>query len=369
MKAKTKFVARSILSPPTSAPRTPHDDGFGLQTRTHGDKIGPHKAGHLVDVGEDHSLGLAIEVTDGQDRMPAIMGPAAVSVLGLGNMGSALARAFIGQGHRVTVWNRSEARSRSLAGECRIAADAAAACRGADLVVACLANYHATRETLDPQEVRDALAGRTLVQLATGTPAEARRLGAWAGEAGAGYLDGKIAVTPGRIGEDLTVIFYAGSKRDFEAHQPVLKSLGGRPTYVGEDVGRASLADFAFLSFYFAGIVGILHGAAFCKAADLDLDQFFEAMPSFTAEMVARLPSFRDMISRGDYTQAQSTLKVDLAGARLLAQIAEQTGLARRFPAFLVEMFEGPVGGGLGEADTAALTEVFLKAELRPQRP
>ena len=62
----------------------------------------------------------------------------------------------------------------------------------------------------------------------------------------------------------------------------MLKSLGGRPTYVGEDVGRASLADFAFLSFYFAGIVGILHGAAFCKAADLDLDQFFGAMPSFT---------------------------------------------------------------------------------------
>jgi len=295
--------------------------------------------------------------------------PAAVSVLGLGNMGSALAQAFIGQGHRVTVWNRSEARSRGLAGRCRIAADAAEACRGADLVVACLSNYQATREALDGPELREALACRTLVQLATCTPAEARGMGSWAKEAGASYLDGKIAVTPGRIGEDLTVIFYAGSKPAFEARQPVLKSLGGRPIYLGDDVGRASLADFAFLSFYFAGILGILHGAAFCKAADLDLDQFFGAMPSFTAEMVARLPSFQDMISRGDYTQAQSTLKVDLAGARLLAQVAEQAGLAPRFPAFLVEMFEGPVGAGLGEADTAALTEVFLKAELRPQRP
>src|SRR6476661_2153291 len=100
--------------------------------------------------------------------------PAAVSVLGLGNMGSALAQAFIGQGHRVTVWNRSEARSRGLAGRCRIAADAAEACRGADLVVACLSNYQATREALDGPELREALAGRTLVQLATGTPAEAR---------------------------------------------------------------------------------------------------------------------------------------------------------------------------------------------------
>jgi 3-hydroxyisobutyrate dehydrogenase-like beta-hydroxyacid dehydrogenase len=295
--------------------------------------------------------------------------PAAVSVLGLGNMGSALARAFIAEGHRVTVWNRSEARSRGLADRCRVAVDPADACRGVDLIVACLANYQATRDTLGGHEVREALAGRTLVQLATGTPTEAQRLGAWAREAGASYLDGKIAVTPGRIGDDLTVIFYAGSKADFDTHQATLRSLGGRPTYVGDDVGRASLADFAFLSFYFAGILGILHGAAFCKAADLDLDQFFGAMPSFTAEMIARLPSFRDMISSGDFTQAQSTLKVDLAGARLLAQVAERTGLAPRFPAFLVEMFESPVGGGLGEADTAALTEVFLKAELRPQRP
>src|SRR6478609_2734592 len=43
MKAKTTFLARSILSPPTSAPRSPHDDGSGLQTRTHGGKIGPHR--------------------------------------------------------------------------------------------------------------------------------------------------------------------------------------------------------------------------------------------------------------------------------------------------------------------------------------
>lgn len=32
-----------------------------------------------------------------------------VAVLGLGQMGSALAAAFLKAGHRVTVWNRSEA--------------------------------------------------------------------------------------------------------------------------------------------------------------------------------------------------------------------------------------------------------------------
>jgi hypothetical protein len=43
MKAKKTFLGRSILSPPTSAPRSPHDDGPGLQRRTHGGKMGPHR--------------------------------------------------------------------------------------------------------------------------------------------------------------------------------------------------------------------------------------------------------------------------------------------------------------------------------------
>jgi 3-hydroxyisobutyrate dehydrogenase-like beta-hydroxyacid dehydrogenase len=303
------------------------------------------------------------------ESMAKTTAAASVSVLGLGNMGSALAEAFIAQGHRVTVWNRNPARSRGFTGRCRIAGGVAEACRDADVVVACLASYGATREVLEAPGPRSALQGRVLVQLSTGIPAEAEQLGTWAKAQGARYLDGKIAVTPGRVGAPQTVIFYAGQRDVFDAWRPVLTALGGRPTFVGETLGQACIADFAFLSFYFAGILGILYGAAFCQAADMNLSQFFEAIPSFTAEMVERAPSFRKMMTQRDYSQAQSTLKVDLAGARLLAQVAEQTGLAPRFPGFLVDILQDGVAGGLGEADTAALTELFLRAKAHPPRP
>ena len=38
-----------------------------------------------------------------------------VSVIGIGNMGSALAEALIANGHRVTVWNRTAAKCEALA--------------------------------------------------------------------------------------------------------------------------------------------------------------------------------------------------------------------------------------------------------------
>jgi len=274
-------------------------------------------------------------------------------------MGSALARAFDAAGHRVTVWNRSAGKARAFAGRCRLAAHPDEACRSGDLVVARLSSYLATWETLDAPAVREALAGRTLVQLSTGMPAEAGLLGAWANERGAAYLDGKIAVTPGRIGEDLSVIFYAGSRAAFEAWRDTLACLGGRPVFVGEDVGRSSLADFAFLSFYFAGVLGMIYGAAFCRAAGMDLEAYFGAMPSFAAEMIERAPSFRQMIEARDYAAAQSTLKVDLAGARLLAEVADGIGLSPRLPAFLLDALGAGVAAGLGQSDTAALAELF----------
>lgn len=40
--------------------------------------------------------------------------PVAVTLIGLGDMGSALARAFLANRHRVTVWNRTAAKATPL---------------------------------------------------------------------------------------------------------------------------------------------------------------------------------------------------------------------------------------------------------------
>ena len=41
----------------------------------------------------------------------------AATVIGLGQMGSTLARLLLGSGYRVTVWNRTRARAAPLVGE------------------------------------------------------------------------------------------------------------------------------------------------------------------------------------------------------------------------------------------------------------
>ena len=99
----------------------------------------------------------------------------AVSFLGLGEMGSALARAALSAGHPTTVWNRSADKATALvdAGG-RAVCTAAEAVDASDLIVVCLFDHRSVHEVLDP--LADRLAGRRLVNLTTTSPEGAREL-------------------------------------------------------------------------------------------------------------------------------------------------------------------------------------------------
>lgn len=93
-------------------------------------------------------------------------------MLGLGDMGRALAGAFLDAGRRTVVWNRTSARADApVARGADRAADAGEAVRAARLVVVCLLDPAAVREVLEP--LAEELRGRTVVDLTNGSPAQA----------------------------------------------------------------------------------------------------------------------------------------------------------------------------------------------------
>ena len=64
-----------------------------------------------------------------------------ITVVGLGAMGSALARAQLRAGHKVTVWNRDPHKAEPLAAEGAIAAASCAeAIAASPVVIVCLAS-------------------------------------------------------------------------------------------------------------------------------------------------------------------------------------------------------------------------------------
>ncbi len=276
---------------------------------------------------------------------------AAVSVLGLGNMGAALARAFTAAGHTTTGWTRSGATG-----------SPAAACEASDLVVGCVLDYDATYEVLAAPGVTAALRGKTFVQLATGDPADARGMAEWATGAGVAYLDGSIATYPARIGDEPTIVFYSGDRAAFDRHRATLAALGGRPTFVGEAVGGAAAADLAWLSFLYGTMIGLFQGAAFLEAEGVDPSVVFDAVPSFGIEIAAEATLARDLIARNDFSGDQAALSTHLAGMKGILGAAEGAGVNSEFPRLVRDLTARAVETGHGEREIAALIEILRRS-------
>ena len=65
-----------------------------------------------------------------------------VTVIGLGNMGAALASALVKSGREVTVWNRTSAKAAPLVAEgARLAPTIADAIAASDVIVICVFSY------------------------------------------------------------------------------------------------------------------------------------------------------------------------------------------------------------------------------------
>lgn len=225
-----------------------------------------------------------------------------VSVLGLGAMGSALATALLDAGRSVTVWNRTPARAKDLVARGAGAADSvAAAVLASPVVIACLLDHSSVEETLGL--AAGELRGRTLVNITTTTPNEARALASWAAEHGIDYLDGAIMAVPAMIGSRAGQIFYSGSRAAYDALLPTL-DVWATSEFHGEDAGRASLVDLAMLSGMYQMFTGFFHGASMVATMGMSASDFAARQAAFLAAMTEELAGYAKVIDGGDYSVA-----------------------------------------------------------------
>ncbi|MFI1222584.1 MULTISPECIES: NAD(P)-dependent oxidoreductase [unclassified Streptomyces] len=262
--------------------------------------------------------------------------PTPLTLLGLGAMGTALARTWLAAGHPLTVWNRGPGRSAELAAAgVRVAATAAEAVAASPLVVTCLLDDASVREALADADLTD----KDLVDLTTSTPAEARTRATWATERGARFLDGGVMAVPTMIGvpEAGGYVFYSGSRDVFDAHREAL-AVPVATRYVGSDPGFAALHDVALLSAMTAMFAGARHAAALVADAQIDQKEFgvlvadwLSAMAPATAAYAGGSPSddptSRAVAEAGDATLLRAAREQGVGTALLTASAGSMDGI------------------------------------------
>lgn len=254
------------------------------------------------------------------------MNNAAVSVIGLGEMGRALADALITAGYRTTVWNRSAAKADDLAARGAVRATTVEeAVLASPLSIVCLLDYEVVDAILRP--AAGALHGRTLVNLTNGTPDQARQTEAWAEDHGTAYLDGGIMAIPSTVATSRAFVLYSGQRAHFEAHKETLEVLGAAK-YLGADAGIAALYDLALLSAMNVMFDGFFHSVAMATShKEGNAVGFTELLVPWLSSMAQVMPAFAaDVDSDAEPVLAQG-LDVVLASVRNMAQASRDAGV------------------------------------------
>ncbi len=284
----------------------------------------------------------------------------AVTVVGLGAMGTALAEAFLASGHPTTVWNRSAGKAEPLIAKGAVLAKTPAEAITANrLVIVCLLDYRSVYDVLGANV--DPLSGRVLVNLTNGTPTQARELATWAVERGADYLDGGIMAVPPMIATPDAFVLYSGSRRAFDTYRPVLDRLG-ESHYLGDDPGMAALHDLALLSGMYGMFMGVLHAFALVGTEGVEATRFAPMLSRWLDAMGEFVSGAAEQIDKGDYTiGVVSNLAMQATAYVNLLQGAENQGLSPELLAPLGSLLDRRFAEGHGHEDITGVIELLKK--------
>ena len=288
--------------------------------------------------------------------------PGRVSVLGLGNMGAALARALLQRGHRVVVWNRTPAKAEPLlaAGATR-AGSPEEALAASPLSLMCVLDYAAANAVLASAPVAQALAGKCLVQLSSGLPEEVPEQQAAIARCGARFLAGGIMVFPSGIGRSDGAIVYAGDGDAFAEHRDTLLALGGSLRYLGPDA-RIAVGAYCSAGIFTLGTVGLfLEMAAFARHFGIPLDAFHDLARLAADVARERIRESADRLSLGKLSGDEAAVDMILAAMEGFSAVFAETGMPARMTDAFTAHLQALRATGEGSKDIAALTEALWR--------
>ncbi|MER7014696.1 NAD(P)-binding domain-containing protein [Saccharopolyspora sp. NPDC000359] len=281
-----------------------------------------------------------------------------VTVIGLGEMGSALAGAYLGAGHRTTVWNRTAARADALVARgAERAGTVREAVRASPIVVVSVQGNDVAREVLDT--AGEELAGRVVVNLTDGPSASAREVAELVAARDAWYLHGQIMTIAPGVGAPEAVVFYGGDRAAYDRYRSELELLGGRSVFVSADPGVPGLYGMAVHGTMWGLLNGFLHAAAMLSSEGITTKQFLEHADPSMAALAAFLPMIGDEVDRGEHATEFGGLKHHLPSIDDLVLESRARGLDAELPEYTQGLVDRALADGHGDDSYSRLVDYF----------
>jgi len=294
-----------------------------------------------------------------EERLPSI------GFLGLGTMGTAMARNLLKAGYDVTVWNRTTSKCDALVSEGAkrgvTPKQTAAAC---DITFAMLADPAGAVHVACGEDgaVKGLGQGKGYVDVSTVDGDTSKAIGKAVRASGAEFLEAPVSGSK-KPAEDGTLIFLtAGDKSLYDKAAPFFDVMGKSRFYLGE-VGNGAAMKLVVNMIMGSMMASFSEGLVLGKKVGLDPATIVQVVGqgAIAAPMFAmKGPS----MIKGSYPPAFA-LKHQQKDIRLALAMAEDIALPTPVAASVNELYKRAKAAGLGDQDYSAIIEAF---ELDPKR-
>lgn len=277
-----------------------------------------------------------------------------VGFIGLGKMGTPMALRLIAAGHELSVWNRSEERTKPLIREGAIAAATPAEAElGADAVITMLFDDAAHEEVLfGANGLVDALSPGTLhISCSTISVALSERLTAEHAKRGQRYVAAPVFGRPSVAEQGRLWIVVAGNESDVTKARPLLEPLSRGISIVGKEPRQAHALKLGGNFLISAMIHSLGEAFVYAESQGIAPEAFLEAVNSALFQSPFYAAYGNVMLHPPESPGA--TILLGAKDLRLLRDAAESRHVRLSLADDLAEIFKQAERSGLGNEDWA----------------
>lgn len=287
--------------------------------------------------------------------------------IGLGSMGSRIAKRLLVAGHRVSGYNRTRTKAESLIQAGMQWKDSPReVAQTADITLSMVRDSAALSSVADgPDGILAGLsAGKIYVDMSTVSPNLTRDLAGRVAAAGAQMLDAPVSGSIPAVEAGTLVIYVGGSEDALEKARPVFEALSQKIIHVGEN-GQAITTKIAINLNLPTQLISLFEGLLLAERSGIPrataLDSLLNSVAASPA-MKYRAPLILNMPEEVWFSAAM--MQKDL---RLALELGKELGVELRTVELAQEMLSKAVDLGWGDEDFAVLFRVVEYLSIRSE--
>jgi 3-hydroxyisobutyrate dehydrogenase-like beta-hydroxyacid dehydrogenase len=285
-----------------------------------------------------------------------------IAFIGLGRMGSAMARNLVRAGNRVVVYNRSREKAERLAEDGATVADSAAsAVRSCEAVVTMLADDSAAEQTVFGEAgVASALpVGAVHISSSTISTAMARRLTAEHGARNQVYVSAPVFGRPDAAEARKLLVVAAGPAEAIERCRPVFDAVGRQTFVAGVEPWQANAVKVCGNFMIASMLESFAEANATLRKAKVDPHLFLEVMNALFVSPV--YANYGRLIADQQFEPAGFALKLGLKDVSLVLDTARECQAPMPFASVLRDQLLSSLAAGQGEMDWSSLARTAAR--------